>query len=472
MSRCLIRDIHTLVTMVDGEPDLHGAHLLVEGNRISGVLTADECDAAQRFALEPGTEVIDGSWCVVYPGFINMHHHLYQTLTRNIPLVQNAKLFDWLLGLYEVWRELREEAVDVSTQIGCGELLLSGCTTTTDHFYVFPEKASAELLDVEIEAARRIGIRFHPTRGSMSRGTSDGGLPPDDLVQTPDAILKDCERVIGKYHDPNPFSMCRIILAPCSPFSVTTELLEETAQLARRHGVRCHTHLCETLDEEQFCLEQHGLRPLAYMEKTGWVGEDVWYAHGIYFNDDEIRLLADTRTGISHCPSSNLRLGSGIAPIPKMLAAGVRVGLGVDGSASNDASNMGREMQMALLVHRVGTAVDAMPPRQVLRMATVGGAAILGQPEIGRIRPGAAADLAMFRLDRIDYAGAMTDPASAILFCGSGPRTEMTMVNGRILVRSGQLVDTDEEDLFHRANRITEQMLKNTEQKTGVSYRH
>ena len=471
MSRYLIRDIHTLVTMVDGEPDLHGAHVMIEGNKVSRILTANESDIAQQLALEPDTEVIDGSWCVVYPGFINMHHHLYQTLTRNIPLVQNAKLFDWLLGLYEVWRELREEAVEVSTQIGCGELLLSGCTTTSDHFYVFPEKASAELLDVEIETARRIGMRFHPTRGSMSRGKSDGGLPPDDLVQTPDAILADCERVIAKYHDPDPFSMCRIILAPCSPFSVTTELLTETMQLARKLGVRCHTHLCETIDEEQFCLETHGLRPLAYMEKTGWVGEDVWYAHGIYFNDDEIRMLAETRTGISHCPSSNLRLGSGIAPIPKMLAAGVPVGLGVDGSASNDASNMGREMQMALLVHRVGTAVDAMPPRDVLKMATLGGAAILGQPEIGRLQPGGAADLAMFRLDRIDYAGAMTDPASAILFCGSGPRAELTMVNGRIVVRGGALIDIDEEALFHRANDIAEQMLKDTERKTGVKYR-
>ena len=376
MDRCLIRDIHTLVTMVEGEADRSGAHLLIEGNRIVRILDAADILVAEEWAAETETEIVDGRWCVVYPGFINMHHHLYQTLTRNIPKVQNAKLFDWLIGLYEVWRELSEEAVDVSTQIGCGELLLSGCTTTTDHFYVFPEKASAELLDVEIAAARRIGMRFHPTRGSMSRGRSQGGLPPDDLVQTADAILADCNRVIDAYHDPDPYSMCRIILAPCSPFSVTTELLSETAELARQRGVRCHTHLCETIDEEDFCLQTHGMRPLAYMEKTGWVGEDVWYAHGIYFNDDEIRLLADTRTGISHCPSSNLRLGSGIAPIPKMLAAGVRVGLGVDGSASNDASNIGRELQMALLVHRVGTGVEAMPPRHVLEMATCGGATI------------------------------------------------------------------------------------------------
>lgn len=470
MNRYLIRNIHTLVTMVDGEPDLHGASVLVDGNQISAVLASDD-PRVERLSRTEGVEVIDGSWCVGYPGFVNMHHHLYQTLTRNIPRVQNAKLFDWLIGLYEIWRELSEEAVDVSTRIGLGELLLSGCTTTTDHFYVFPRHASAELLDVEIRAARDMGVRFHPTRGSMSRGRSDGGLPPDDLTQSAEEILADCERVISAYHDPGPFSMCRIILAPCSPFSVTTELLTETATLARTRGVRCHTHLCETVDEEAFCLQTHGVRPLEYMEKTGWIGEDVWFAHGVYFNDQEIRRLAETRTGIAHCPSSNMRLGSGIAPIPAMLEAGVPVGLAVDGSASNDASSMTREMQMALLVHRVGTDVTAMPPRQVLKMATTGGATILGQPEIGRIRAGAAADLALFRLDRIDYAGAMSDPASAILFCGSGPRAELTMVNGRVLVRGGRLVNEDEQQLFHRANEIAERMLAETERKTGLSYR-
>ncbi len=470
--RVLVRDIHTLVTMADDTPDMAHAHLLVEGNRVARIFTAAETaevDALQ--AQDPDLRVVDGRWCVVYPGFINMHHHLYQTLTRNIPHIQNAKLFDWLIGLYEIWRELSETAIDTSTRIGCGELLLSGCTTTTDHFYVFPQKASAHLLDVEIRAAREMGIRFHPTRGSMSRGRSAGGLPPDDLVQHADTILADCERVIDTYHDPEPFSMCRLILAPCSPFSVTTELLAETAQLARARGVHCHTHLCETLDEEAFCLEMHGCRPLAYMEQVGWIGPDVWFAHGIYFNDDEIRLLAESKTGIAHCPSSNMRLGSGIAPIPQMLAAGVPVGLAVDGSASNDASNIGREMQMALLVHRVGTGVDAMPPRHVLHMATRGGAAILGQPEIGQLRPGAAADIAMFRLDRLDYAGAMSDPASAILFCGSGPRTEMTMVNGEIRVWQGQLIDVDEPDLFHKANQLTDQMIAATEQKTGIRYR-
>ncbi|MFH0954239.1 MAG: 8-oxoguanine deaminase [Verrucomicrobiota bacterium] len=482
MSALLIRNIHTLVTMGEAESVRHNVDVLIEGDRIAkigkGLPVAAGADRgrAQRARLQPAgqTPILDATNCVVYPGFVNCHHHLYQTLTRNIPKVQNAKLFDWLVNLYEVWRELVPEAVEVSTRVGVGELLLTGCTTTSDHFYLFPKKAPREFLDIEIDTARKMGIRFHPTRGSMSRGRSQGGLPPDDVVQTPDEILKDCARLIEKYHDPNPFSMCRVVLAPCSPFSVTTELLEETAKLARSKKVQLHTHLCETLDEEKYCLETCGMRPLAYMEKTGWVGPDVWYAHGIYFNDEEIKRLSETSTGISHCPSSNLRLGSGIAPIPKMLDAGVRVGIGVDGSASNDSSNYVREMQMALLVHRVGTAVDAMPPQLVLEMATRGGAQVLGQPEIGAVEVGKAADLAIFRLDKIDYAGAMADPASALLFCGSGPRAEYTIVGGSILVKHGKLVElenTDERGLWEHANRLAEKMLSAAEKKLGVSYR-
>ncbi|MGD9874749.1 MAG: 8-oxoguanine deaminase, partial [Kiritimatiellia bacterium] len=414
---------------------------------------------------------IDGTNRVVYPGLVNTHHHLYQTLTRNLPKVQNAKLFDWLIGLYEVWRELTPEAVEVSTQVGLGELLLSGCTTTTDHFYVFPQNAPEEFLDVEIDAARKMGVRFHPTRGSMSRGRTAGGLPPDDVVQSPEAILKDCDRLINKYHDPKPFAMCRIVLAPCSPFSVTTDLMKETAVYARTKGVFLHTHLCETRDEEDFCVQTLGKRPLAYMEHCGWVGKDVWYAHGIYFNDDEIRQLAATGTGVAHCPGSNLRLGSGICKVPQLLREGVRVGLAVDGSASNDSSSMSREMQLALNVHRIGTGVDQMPPQDVLKIATVGGASILGQPEIGQLKPGMAADIAMYRLDRIEYAGAMHDPASAILFCGAGARADYTIVNGKVLVAKGKLVGMDEEALFARANEVAAKMVENAERKTGVSYR-
>jgi cytosine/adenosine deaminase-related metal-dependent hydrolase len=464
MTDILIRGIHTLVTMVEGEAPRRDMDVLLSGGRIAAV--------GRRLAAPEGARVLDGRDRVVYPGFVNTHHHLYQTLTRNIPRVQNAKLFDWLTDLYEVWRELDEEAVEVSTRVGVGELLLSGCTTTTDHFYVFPRGARRELLDAEIETAREMGIRFHPTRGSMSRGKSRGGLPPDDVVQNSEDILADCDRLIAKYHDPAPFAMRRIALAPCSPFSVTTELLEETIQFARRKGVICHTHLCETVDEERFCVHTFGMRPLQYMEETGWLGPDVWFAHGIYFNDAEIRKLAATKTGIAHCPTSNLRLGSGIAPIPKMLDAGVRVGLAVDGSASNDSSNLAREMQMAMLVHRVGTAVDAMPAQHVLRMATTGGAEVLGRAdEIGRVRAGMAADLAVFRLDRIEYAGAMADPASALVFCGAGPRAEYTIVNGRVLVEHGELVGVDEPRLVHRANAVAERMLTRAETKRGVSYR-
>jgi 8-oxoguanine deaminase len=458
MSALLLKDIGTLVTMTPGQAPWHDVSVLIEGDRISAV--------GRDLAAPPGARVISGRDRVVYPGFVNTHHHLYQTLTRNLPAVQNAKLFDWLVGLYEVWRELDTEAVEVSTRVGVGELLLSGCTTTTDHFYLFPKNAPADFLDTEIETALAMGIRFHPTRGSMSRGRSQGGLPPDDVVQDPDTILRDCERVMRKYHDPAPFSRCRIALAPCSPFSVTTDLLKETVAFARRHGLSCHTHLGETLDEESYCLRTYGRRPLDYMEDCGWLGPDIWFAHGIYFNDDEIRRLAASGTGIAHCPTSNLRLGSGIAPVPKMLAAGVKVGLAVDGSASNDSSSLSRELQSALLVHRVGTAVDAMPASRVLEMAISGGARILGRPEIGRIEPGLAADLAVFRLDRIEYAGAMADPASAILFCGAGPRADYTIVAGRVLVEQGQLVGVDESRLFHRANEVAARMLRAAEDRS------
>lgn len=454
MAALWIKRAHTVVTMDAAHGTLHDVDIHIEDGVVCGIGPDLHVNAGQE------DRVIDGRNRVVYPGFINTHHHLYQTLTRNIPLVQDVKLFDWLIRLYEIWRELTPEAIEVSTRVGLAELLLSGCTTTTDHFYVFPASAPAEWIDIEIETAREMGVRFHPMRGSMSRSKKNGGLPPDDVVQSPARIIEDCLRVIDKFHDPAPHSMCRVVLAPCSPFSVTTDLMKESARLARQYGLRLHTHLCETRDEEQFCLDMFGKRPLAYMEDCEWVGEDVWYAHGIYFQDDEIRQLAATRTGVAHCPCSNLRLGSGICRVPELLASGVRVGLAVDGSASNDSSNYVREMQMALLVHRVGTAVDAMPARHVLEMATRHGAAIFGQPEIGRLAKGQAADLAVFRLDRVEFAGAMQDPASAILFCGAGTRADYTIVNGRVLVDGGVLTGLDEERLVSRANALTQGMME------------
>ena len=447
MASILIQNVDTLVTMNDDNDILQNADVLITDGKIAEIgqnLTAPDSE----------TRVISGKNRVAYPGFINTHHHFYQCLTRNVPAFQNAKLFDWLTGLYEIWRYLTPEAIEASARVTIAELLLSGCTTSADHFYVFPNSAPTEFLDTEIEVAREMGMRFHAMRGSMSRSKKDGGLPPDDLVQTPDAILEDSQRVIDKYHDADPYAMTRIVLAPCSPFSVTSDLLRESAVLARKHGVHLHTHLCETLDEEQFCIDMHGQRPLDYMQDLGWTGNDVWYAHGIYFNDEEIARLGATGTGVSHCPASNLRLGSGICKVPQLLKNNVPVSLSVDGSSSNDSSNYVREMQLALLVHRVGTAVDAMPASNVLQIATRGGARILGQPTIGSLKVGSAADLSLFRLDRVEYAGAMQDPASAMLFCGGGCRSDYTIVNGDIRVENGELVGFDEMSIIEDCNRI------------------
>ncbi|MBR6020871.1 MAG: 8-oxoguanine deaminase [Kiritimatiellae bacterium] len=457
MAALKIENIHTLVTMDAENRELHGVDVVMEEGRIAAV--------GESLPTPEGARVLDGSSCVAYPGFVNTHHHFYQALTRNLPSVQDAKLFDWLTWLYEVWRGLNPENVRISTQVALSELLLSGCTTTTDHFYCFPRSAPKDLLDVEIDEARRMGVRFHATRGSMSLGRSAGGLPPDDVTQSWEEILEDCERVVAKYHDPRPFGMTRIALAPCSPFSVTRESLAETAKFARAKGLRMHTHLCETMDEQDFCLEKVGMRPLDYMESVGWVGPDVWYAHGIWFTDDEIKRLGAAGCGVAHCPVSNLRLGSGVCHVPALRKAGAKVGIAVDGSASNDSGNLLKEMQTALLVHRVGTGVQDMPARTVLDIATRGGAACLGYDEIGSVEPGKAADMALFRLDRVEFAGAMADPAAAPLFCGSAPRAEYTIVAGEVLVEKGRLLLVDEEKLVPEANAAAADLLR----KAGVA---
>ncbi len=462
----LIKNIAHIVTMDDAGSELRDGWILVDGPSIRALGEGAPPAAGPG---EQRTEV-DARGAMAIPGMVNTHHHLYQTFHRAVPMVQDAKLFDWLLGLYEIWRELTPEDVRISAQVGIGELLLTGCTTIADHFYVFPQGQSPHLLDETIEAARELGARFHPSRGSMSRGRSQGGLPPDDVVQSPDAILADSVRVVERYHDTSRFSMCRLALAPCSPFSVTDDLLAESAKLARSYGVRLHTHLAETKDEESFCLETHGCRPLGYMEKVGWIGSDVWYAHGVYLDDAELRLMASTGTGIAHCPTSNLRLGSGIARVPRALDLGVPVGLAVDGSASNDASDMIRELQTCTLVHRVGTGVDAMPARRALWIATRGGARVLGRDDVGYFAPGMAADVVLYGLDDLGLAGAMHDPVAALALTTGIRRARWVMVNGEVVVDEGRLVHLDEKDLLGCANRASAAMVARATAKTGLKF--
>ncbi len=457
-----VRRAAAIAVMDDSRRVLRDADLVCEGPVVTEV--------GRDLHVEDADEVIDASGKVVLPGFVNVHHHLYQTLCRAIPRVEDVKLFDWLTDLYQVWRHLTPEAVQVSAMVGMGELLLTGCTTTSDHFYVFPEGRDPHLLDRTVEAAQAIGMRFCVTRGSMSRGQSKGGLPPDDVVQDEETILADSLRVIERFHDPRPLAMCQVALAPCSPFSVTPDLMKETAALARDKGVRLHTHLAETLDEEAYCLDNHGKRPLAFMEDLGWVGPDVWYAHGVHFNDEEVALLAQTGTAVAHCPSSNLRLGSGIARVVDLTEAGVTVGLAVDGSASNDSSDMLAEVRLAMLLHRVASGVDRISALDALWLATRGGAAVLGREDIGSLEPGKAADFSLWSLDDIAYAGAGADPVGALLFCNARSRAQAVFVHGQQVVREGRLARLDESDLVAEHNQRAASMLSKAEESTGLDY--
>ncbi len=387
----------------------------------------DEIDGHPRTAFRE----IDLSGCVALPGLVNTHHHLYQTRTRAWPGAVDSELFDWLVTLYPVWAELRDDDFHRAALVGCRELLRTGCTTTTDHHYLFPREASPELIDITIEAAREAGIRFHPTRGSMSRSRKDGGLPPDSVVQDHATILRDSERVIDRWHDPAPGAMVRIALAPCSPFSVTPELMRETAALARDHGVRLHTHLAETEDENRYCQEIYGCRPLEFLEQVDWLADDVWLAHGIHFTDREIRRLGEAGVAIAHCPTSNMRLGSGVCRVRDLRAAGCPVGLGVDGSASNDGSDMLAELRQALLLHRVVGGAAAMTVMEVLEMATLGGAGCLGRDDIGALEPGRMCDVAVFDLSRPEY-DRVGDPVAALLLCRP-TEAKLTIVQGRVV---------------------------------------
>jgi cytosine/adenosine deaminase-related metal-dependent hydrolase len=385
---------------------------------------------------------------------VNCHHHLYQTLTRSIGTAQGKSLFEWLQTLYPIWGQMDAEAVYVSAKLGLAELMLSGATTVADHLYLFPNDAR---LDDEIGAAREIGVRFHPTRGSMSLGQSQGGLPPDSVCEDEVEILADCERVIAEFHDPRPYSMLRIGLAPCSPFSVTPELMRKTAELARRHeGVRLHTHLAETIDENRFCEQQFGMRPLQYMQSLGWTGDDVWFAHMVHPNNAEIGMLAETLSGVCHCPSSNMILASGIAPVRDMCDAGVRVGLGVDGSASNDGNQLLGEARQAMLLQRVGwpgfeSSAARFSAREALELATRGGAAVLGRDDIGSLQAAKAADLVAYRVDGIEHAGAGADLVAALLTCAPVPAW-LSIINGRVVLEQGRICGLDLESLVIQHN--------------------
>jgi 8-oxoguanine deaminase len=399
-------------------------------------------------------QVINARDMVVLPGLVNTHHHLYQTLTRAVPDAQNAVLFDWLRTLYPIWANLTPQAVYTSALVGLAELMLTGCTTAADHLYLVPNGSRH---DDEIRAAQEIGIRFHPTRGSMSLGESKGGLPPDWVTQDEETILRDTRRVIETFHDAHPYSMCRVGVAPCSPFSVTPDLMRESADLARSYNVRLHTHLAETKDEEQFCLDRFGNRPVEYAESLGWLGGDVWFAHSVWVDDNHISKYARTGTGIAHCPSSNMLLASGIAPIRKMLDAGVHVGLGVDGSASNDASHMLHEARQSMLLQRVQGNPKAMTAREALELGTIGGAQVLGRDDIGSLEPGKAADFVGINLNRLNYAG-NHDPVAALVFCDS-PRVDLSVINGRVTVQDGNLLTIDLPPVIERHNRIAREMV-------------
>ena len=450
MSSVLIKNAQAIVTVDPQDRVLYNANILIEDNVIRYV--GNEQQDADR--------VIDASHCYVYPGLVNTHHHLYQTFTRNLPQVQKMELFPWIVTLYEIWRGLDEACVYYSALTGMGELLKYGCTTCMDHHYIFPKTGSDTFIDQQFRAAEALGIRFHATRGSMSRGKSDGGLPPDDLVQTVDAILRDSERLVKKFHDPAPFSMRQVALAPCSPFSVTSDLLRESAVLARELGVRLHTHLCETKDEENFCLEAVGQRPLDYMASCGWLGGDVWFAHGIHFNDEELKLLADTGTGVAHCPVSNMKLASGVCRVPEMLELGVPVGLAVDGSASNDGSNLMAEIRTAYLLHRLHSSEKAPTGYDLLKMATKGSAAVLGRTDIGSLEAGKAADLFLLDVDLLELAGAKKDPACLLGTVGYGRPAKLVMVNGRVVAEDGRLLGVDEEEVRDRAWELADALLE------------
>jgi len=459
MTALVVRHADVLVTMDNDRREIPDGGLLIRDGFIEFVGPTAELPAV------PDAEPLDMHGHVVLPGLVNTHHHLYQTLTRAVPAAQDANLFNWLQTLYPIWARMTPEAVYVSALVGMAELLSSGCTTASDHLYLYPNGSK---IDDEIRAAHEIGLRFHASRGSMSMGESDGGLPPDSVVEREPDILADCRRAIETFHDPNPGAMLRIVVAPCSPFSVTPDLMKESAELARSYGVHLHTHLAETLDEDRFCIEHFGDRPVTFVEKLGWMGSDVWFAHMVHPNAAEIPLLARAGVGVAHCPTSNMRLASGIAPLRQYREAGVRVGLGVDGSASNDSSHLLAEARQAMLLARVAIAeeerhkpsgsdvseVAQMSAREALELATRGGADVLGRDDIGSLAAGKCGDFFAINTQQLEFAGALHDPVAAVLFCAP-QSADTVVVNGQVVVQYGEVLTVEMGPVIENHNNIS-----------------
>lgn len=445
MSKVLIDSCEVVVTMDDAGTEIAGGSILIEDGAIAWVGSS-----GSRPRQAEDADVVDGRGTVALPGLVNTHHHLNQVLTRVRATDQG--LFGWLTELYPVWAGVDEEWERVAASVGLAELALSGCSTTTDHHYVFPSGRSG-LLEAEIDAARRVGLRLHPCRGSMDLGQSDGGLPPDGIVQDTDTVLAETVEAVNRFHDPSLGSMLRIAVAPCSPFSATERLMKESATLARRLGVRLHTHIAETRDEEEFCVETFGRRPLELLDDLGFLGPDVWLAHCVHLSTADVERISSTQTGVAWCPTSNLRLGSGIAPARGLLNAGATVGLGVDGSASNDSGNLLAEARQGLLVSRAEGDPRAMSARDVLRVATRGGAGCLGRDDLGSIEPGKRADIALFAVDGLEFAGAASDPVAALVHCAP-QRVRHLFVEGNAVVRDGHLTNADEHVIAAEAHRV------------------
>ncbi len=459
MATMLIKNAHIIVTMNAWDEQLNSGAIFIRDGFIEAIGPADTLP-------QEADQVVDLQDHIILPGLINTHHHFYQTLTRALPAAQDTNLFNWLKTLYPIWARMTADDIFTSTQTALAELALSGCTTASDHLYLFP---NGSRLDDEIEAAAQIGLRLHASRGSMSLGESQGGLPPDSVVDSEETILKDCQRLIEKYHDAKPGSKTQIVLAPCSPFSVTGELMRQSAKLARQYNVHLHTHLAETQDEEAFCLQMFGYKPVAYMQQVDWIGDDVWFAHSVHVNPEEIELYAHNGCGVAHCPSSNMRLASGIAPILTMLRAGVKVGLGVDGSASNDSSHMLAEARQALMLSRVKSGLEGaslsgedapplMTATQALSLATRGGAAVLGRSDIGSLEVGKCADLIAIDLNRLEYTGALDDPLAATVFC-TPVNVDYNIVGGEIIVEKGKFLPLDIKQQVIKHNRASQKLI-------------